>query len=63
MLAFVVMATVAPLVAHHSFSEYYVEQDTIEVEGVVVEFQYQNPHSWVHMTGTDPFGRERRYAA
>jgi hypothetical protein len=62
-LALLVLLAVAPLVAHHSFSEYYVESDTIEVEGVVVEFQLQNPHAWVHVVGSDPFGREQRYAA
>jgi hypothetical protein len=62
-VAFVLVVASAPLLAHHSFSEYYLEQDTIEVEGVVVEFQFQNPHAWVHIMGDDPFGRERRYAA
>ena len=62
-LAFVLVVAAAPLLAHHSFSEYYVEQDTIEVEGVVVEFQLQNPHAWVHIMSEDSFGRQRRYAA
>ena len=63
LLALVLVAAGAPLLAHHSFAEYYVEQDTIEVEGVVIEFQYQNPHSWVHIMGEDSLGRQRRYAA
>ena len=63
LLAFLLFAAGVPLLAHHSFSEYYLEQDTIEVEGVVVEFQLQNPHAWVHITSDDPFGRQRRYAA
>jgi hypothetical protein len=28
--------------AHHSFSNDYLEDDTIEVEGEIVEFQYRN---------------------
>ena len=52
-----------PLLAHHSFATLYLEEDTIEVEGEVIEFQYQNPHAWVHIHGRDPFGRERHYAA
>lgn len=52
-----------PLVAHHSFSTYYLEDDTIEIEGDVIEFQYKNPHSWVHMKGRDVFGREALYSA
>ena len=35
----------------------------IEIEGEVVEFQYMNPHAWVHVDGQDPFGRRRTYAA
>ena len=46
-----------PLVAHHSFATYYLEDDTIEIEGDVVEFQYKNPHSWVLVKGRDAFGR------
>ena len=47
----------APLAAHHSFSVYYLEEDTIEIEGEVIEFQYKNPHSWVQVKGRDAFGR------
>jgi len=53
----------APLLAHHSFATYYLEQDTIEVEGDVVEFQYKNPHSWIHVRGQEPFGSPKLYAA
>jgi Family of unknown function (DUF6152) len=49
--------------AHHSFGEYYLESDTIEIEGRVVEFQYKNPHTWIHIDGQDPFGRQMVYAA
>jgi Family of unknown function (DUF6152) len=54
----------APVLAHHSFAVYYLEGDTIEVEGDVVEFQYKNPHSWVHVIGEEqPFGKRKAYAA
>ena len=62
-VALVLALAAAPLLAHHSFATMYLEQDTIEIEGEVVEFQYQNPHSWVHVDGPDPFGRRRTYAA
>ena len=52
-----------PSRAHHSFSEYYLESDTVEIEGLVVEFQYKNPHSWIQIEGQDPFGRRMIYAA
>jgi hypothetical protein len=53
----------APLLAHHSFASYYVEQDTIEVEGDVVSFEYKNPHAWLYIVGEEPFGRRKAYAA
>jgi Family of unknown function (DUF6152) len=53
----------ALLLGHHTFSAYYLEEDTIEVEGDIVEFQYRNPHSWVHIQSEDAFGRPKTYAA
>ncbi|PWT81934.1 MAG: hypothetical protein C5B57_09540 [Blastocatellia bacterium] len=51
-----------PVLAHHSFAVYYIEQDTIEVEGDVVEFDYKNPHSWIHIMSRDVFGKPKLYA-
>ena len=53
----------APLLGHHSFATFYLEADTIEVEGDIVEFQYRNPHSWIHILGREPFGSPKPYAA
>jgi Family of unknown function (DUF6152) len=53
----------APLLAHHSFAVYYIEADTIEVEGDIIEFQYKNPHAWIHIVGRDPFGKPQTYSA
>ena len=50
--------------AHHSFAVTYLEQDTIEIEGDVVEFQYKNPHAWVFVQGSEKGGfGEKIYAA
>jgi hypothetical protein len=49
--------------AHHSFAATYLESDTVEVEGEVVEFQYKNPHTWVGVQAPDPFGRATVYSA
>jgi hypothetical protein len=65
-LPLVVLAAVAPqvaLLAHHSFAVFYLEADTIEVEGDVVEFQYKNPHAWIFVQGHEGFGRDKIYAA
>jgi hypothetical protein len=52
----------ARLLGHHSYADYYLEADTVEIEGSVVEFQYKNPHSWIHVQGRDNFGKEAIYA-
>ena len=51
--------------AHHSFGAVYLESDMIEVDGTIVEFQYKNPHSWVHVRGSErsALGDERIYSA
>jgi hypothetical protein len=46
----------AAVAAHHSFGAVYLESDSIEVDGVIVEFQYKNPHSWVHVRGSERGG-------
>jgi hypothetical protein len=56
------IAPAGPLLAHHSFGALYLDADTIEVEGDVVEFQYRNPHSWLFVQGQEGFGRTKIYA-
>ena len=55
----------AAAAAHHSFGAVYLESDMIEVDGTIVEFQYKNPHSWVHVRGSERSGvdEERVYSA
>ena len=50
------------LQGHHNFADIYLEADTIEIEGEVVEFQYKNPHSWIHVQAPDAFGTEKIYS-
>jgi len=45
-----------PVHAHHSFATLYIEKDMIEIEGEVVEFRYQNPHTWVMVQGEEKGG-------
>lgn len=46
--------TAAPLSAHHS-TAMFDDTKTITVTGVIKEFQYTNPHSWliIEVTGAD----------
>ena len=55
-------AAAVPVAAHHSFSAFYFEDQSVTVEGELVEFQYRNPHAWVIMV-TEPDGRLQRYSA
>lgn len=49
--------------AHHSFAAYYFEDQSIEIEGDIVEVQFKAPHTWVHLNTRDTSGKEKRYAA
>jgi hypothetical protein len=59
----VVLVAVVPVTSHHSFSAFYFEDRSITVDGELVEFEYSNPHSWVHIMVTEPDGLLQRYSA
>jgi hypothetical protein len=65
--AFVVLVLVLlpgrPVVAHHAFTTYYFEEQSVSIEGVLVEFELKAPHAWLHLIAPDPEGRMQRYAA
>jgi len=57
MLAGIVLATAADRVfAHHSFSSTYDSSKKVEIEGVVKEFLWRNPHSFMRIDVTDKDG-------
>ena len=35
--------------AHHSFAATYLEDQTVTIEGELVQFLFRNPHSFVHV--------------
>ena len=45
-----------PVVAHHSFAMFDPEK-TITVSGVVKEFEWTNPHVWLHVMAADTSGK------
>lgn len=59
----VTLALSAVVHAHHSFAAYYFEDQSVQVEGDIVEVQFKAPHTWVHITARDQSGKEKRYAA
>jgi hypothetical protein len=48
--------------AHHSFAATYLEDQTITIEGTVLQFQFRNPHSFVHIRAPDENGQMQRWA-
>jgi hypothetical protein len=48
--------------AHHSFTATYFEDRTITIKGRVLQFQFRNPHSFVHVQAPDENGDMYRWA-
>ena len=48
-------------VAHHSFAATYIENQSVTIEGDLVQFVLRNPHSFVEMNVPQPDGTMARY--
>jgi hypothetical protein len=48
--------------AHHSFAATYLEDQSITIEGELVQFLFRNPHSFVHVNVKEKDGSVIRYA-
>jgi hypothetical protein len=48
--------------AHHSFASEFDANRPIEVEGVVREMRFSNPHSWIYITVTTTSGEVQEWA-
>lgn len=44
----------APASAHHSFQATYDTDETVTIEGELVQFHFRNPHSFVRVLAPDP---------
>jgi len=55
-LAVFLMAVAAPLIAHHSFSSEYDQSKRLTLQGKITNFEWVNPHSWIHIEVTNPDG-------
>lgn len=55
-LAAIAAYTAAPAFAHHSFAMFDREK-AMEVSGVVKEYEWSNPHVWIHITTPDKGGK------
>ena len=61
MLSALGLVAVARVSAHHSFAATYFEDQAIKLEGDLVQFQFRNPHSYVHMQAPDDKGVVQRW--
>jgi hypothetical protein len=48
--------------AHHSFTATYFEDQTITIEGKLLQFMFRNPHSFVHVEAPGDDGQMHRWA-
>jgi hypothetical protein len=55
-------AFAVPAAAHHSFAAVYQPEETIRIEGKVVQFLFRNPHSVLHVLARDDAGTTTRWA-
>ena len=49
------------LYAHHSFAATYREDQTVKIDGKLVQFQFRNPHSFVQIDAPDAKGVMQRW--
>jgi len=50
------------VVAHHSFAATYDPEKRVEIEGVIKEFVWRNPHSFLRLDVTDKDGVTKTWA-
>lgn len=55
------LAVTAPAMAHHSFAM-FASDKTVTLTGTVKEFEWTNPHSWLHITVTNDSGASEEWA-
>ena len=53
-------AAVAPATAHHSFSMFDAQKEVV-LTGTIKEFQWSNPHTWIHLEVTKTDGTKEEW--
>src|SRR5687768_909651 len=56
----VALLSAAPIQAHHSQAAQYDRTKQVTIQGTIVQFQYRNPHSFLHVEAPDEGGQVHR---
>ena len=57
----IVVSIAAPALAHHSFAMFDRDK-TVTMAGTVKEYEWTNPHVWIHMMVPDPTGKPMEWS-
>jgi hypothetical protein len=62
LLTLTALTLTARVYGHHSFAATYREKESVTIEGDLIQLDFRNPHSFVHVDVKEKDGTKVRYA-